>query len=118
MYVAMQGSETIGAGATVANILDGERYANSPFPAAIGEFYASASVAGVTCELNVGGMSITPPAEANAENRMPLVPDDLLIPGWEVKENKLIQVTAVDTGGAGATLYWKVVLEEAQIEYV
>lgn len=114
MQVAMQGAQVIGAGATIANILNGQRYDRSPFPA-VGEFYASGSVAGVTCEVNVGGVSVTPPAEANHANRMPLVPDDLLVPGWEVLEGKLIQITAVDTAGAGATLYWKVVLDEAEL---
>jgi len=116
--VAMQGATVIGAGATVANILTGQRYERVPFQGAMGTFYASASVAGVTCELNVGGRSITPPAEANAQNRIPIVPDDHLIDGWEALEGKLIQITAVDTAGAGATLFWKVELEEAQVEMV
>lgn len=116
--VAMQGTQVIGAGATIANILAGQRYDRVPYAGAIGQFFASASVAGVTCELNVGGVSITPPAEANAENRMPLVPDDLLIGDWEALEGKLIQITAVDTAGAGANLFWKIVLTEAQVDFV
>lgn len=117
MFVAMQGSEVAAAAGTVPNILTGQRYERSPFPAAIGQLYACGSAASaITVELNVGGRSVTPPALVNSQNRVPLIPDDLLIPGWEVTEGKLIQITAVFP--AAATLFWKVVLEEAQLEMV
>lgn len=116
MIVAMQGTEVAAGAGTVLNILAGERYERSPFKAAIGQFFATGSIAAITTELNVGGSSITPPVVISSSNRIPLIPDDLMIPGWEVLEGKLIQITAVFPGAG--TLFWKVTLEEAELEVV
>jgi hypothetical protein len=114
--VSMVGATVIAAGDTVPNALQGERYERSPYRGAIGTMYGTASVIdSATAELNVAGMSITPPNPMSDGNRIPIVPDDVIVTGWEVFEGKLIQLTLVDVGGAGVTVYWRIDLQEAQV---
>lgn len=118
MVVTMQGLEAVAANATVQNVLTGERYERSPFTGALGALYACGSAAGLTAELNVGGQSVTPPTNVNTQNRYPVVPDDVLVSQWEVMEGRLIQVTVVNTTGGALNFFWRVDLEEAEIEIV
>jgi hypothetical protein len=113
MKVLMQGSEVFGAAGTVQNVLAGERYERPPFMA-VGDLYGSASAINlVTSELNVGGFSVTGQIEVGAQNRLPLVPDDLLIGYWPVEVGQLIQLRA--TASAAATFFWRVDLEQGVI---
>jgi len=115
MNVTMQGKVAVAAAATNNNVLSGQRYERCPFQAAVGTIMTTGSAAGMICELNVGGTSVTAPLEVNANNRMPIVPDDVLSTGWEVVENKLIQLTATNTTGGSLTLFWRIDLEEAEL---
>jgi hypothetical protein len=114
MKLSMQGYQLVGIGATVDNILTGQRYERAPM-AAIGSLYTCGSAAGLTAELNVGGISVTPPTTVNAQNRYPVVPDDVLVDEWEVLEGRLIQVTVVNTTGGALGFFWRVELAEAQM---
>jgi hypothetical protein len=115
--VSMVGVEVIPAASPpIQNACAGNRYERSPYPGAVGTLYATASVADtVTAELNVAGMSVTPANMVSDANRIPLVPDDVVVAGWEVFEGKLIQLTLVDLIAAGVTVYWRVDLQEAQV---
>lgn len=116
--VMMQGKQVLTANQTVQNVVQGNRYERCPFAAAVGNLYAtSAAIDTVTLELNIGGQSVTPPVNVSGANRIPLVPDDIAVAGWEVTDGKLIQITAVG-GAAGGTLWWRIDLEEAQIQIV
>ncbi len=111
----MQGNQSVAANTTVANVLSGERYERVPFDA-IGSLFAAGSAAGLTLELNVGGISVSPPTKVNAQNRLPVVPDDELVNGWEAPEGKLIQLTCVNTSAGALTINWKVELEEVSFQ--
>lgn len=112
MRVVMQNSVSIGAGATNENVLSGQRYERSPFPA-LGGLYVCGSATGLTAELNVGGRSVTPPTAVNTQNRFPVVPDDSLVTDWEANEGELIQVRGVNTTAGALTLFWRVELDDA-----
>lgn len=115
MVVTMQGSAAIAAGATNSNLLSGQRFERAPGNA-YGSLFVTGSALGLTCELNVGGRSITPPTDVNAQNRFPVVPDDVLTASWEAVGGELIQVTAVNTTSGSLTLFWRVDLELVEAE--
>lgn len=114
MKVLMQGSVSIAANSTNNNILQGQRYERSPFPA-VGTLYVNGSAAGLVGELNVGGASVSGPVTCNASNRVPVIPDDLLVTDWEAVPNALIQVSITNTTGGALTAYWKVELQEVRV---
>lgn len=108
--VTMQRSLSIAANSTNQNVLQGERYERAPYNAA-GSLYCCGSATGLTAELNVGGNSITPATTVNAQNRLPVVPDDVLTADWEAVEGDLIQVSVVNTTGGALTFFYRVDLE-------
>jgi len=116
MIVTMQSQVSVAANTTNSNVLSGQRYERSPFQAGVGNLYCTGSAAGLTAELNVGGQSVTPPTVVNAQNRLPVVPDDILTSEWEVMEGRLIQVTVVNTTGGALTFFWRIDIEEAEVE--
>lgn len=73
----MTDRQSVAANATVQNVLAGK----------IGEFlesdsavrlYATAAAVGLNVSLLIGGQAIVDDQEVNAQNRMPLVPDDFV----------------------------------------
>lgn len=116
MKVAMQQSISIAANSTNNNVLSGQRYERPPF-SGIGSLYATGSAAGLTAELNVAGNSITPPVTVNSQNRIPVVPDDLLLEGFEIPGDTLLQLTVVNTTAGALTFFWKVEIEVIDEEY-
>jgi len=116
MVITMQGSSSIAANTTVDNVLTGQRYERSPFAAAVGNLYATGSATGLKCELNIGGVSVTPPTLVNIQNRAPVVPDDILVQGWEVYEGRLLQLTVVNSTAGALTFFWRVDLLEATVQ--
>ena len=111
MRVCMQGETSIAANSTDNNVLTDQRYERSPYNA-MGTLYVNGSAAGLTAELNVGGVSVTPPVQCNTVNATPTVPDDLLISDWEAPMNAKIQLTIVNTTGGALTAFWRVELQE------
>jgi len=116
MIVTMQGQNAVAANTTNPNVLTGQRYERSPFQAGVGNLYCTGSAAGLTAELNIGGVSITPPTVVNIQNRLPVVPDDILTTNWEVLEGRLLQVTVVNTTAGALTFFWRVDIEEADLQ--
>ena len=116
MKVVMMYNNSIAANSTNQNVVSGRRYERVPFQAAIGALYATGSAAGLIAELNVGGQSISDPVEINTGNRVPVVPDDLVIYGFECTQGQLIQISVTNTTAGALTFRWKIELEEAQIQ--
>lgn len=116
MKCMMMYEVSVPANSTVQNVVSGQRYERVPFQAAIGSLYATGSAAGLQCELNVGGNSVTPPIVVNTGNRVPLVPDDLCLDGWEAVQGQLIQLSATNTTAGALTFRWKIELTEAQVQ--
>lgn len=111
MGVVMQNSISIAANSTNENVLTGQRYERAPIDA-MGALYCAGSALGLTAELNVGGSSITPPTAVNAQNRLPVVPDDSLVEDWPSPEGELIQLRVVNTTAGALTFFWRVELDE------
>jgi len=114
MNVCMQGQIEIAANSSTDNVLTGQRYERAPWPA-LGSLYVNGSNDGLRAELNVGGVSITPPIVCNKQNRSPVVPDDILIGNWEVMPNALLQLTVTNTTAGALTAFWRVELQEVSV---
>ncbi len=113
MKVFMQGTAAVTAGDTTKNALSGERYERPPFNA-FGSLYMAGSALGLVAELNVGGRSICPPSPINANNRIPIVPDDLLITDVECPVGEQIQLTVQNPTGGSLTYFYRMELEYAE----
>lgn len=114
MNVCMQGQTSVAANSTNQNVLTAQRYERAPFPC-VGSLYVNGSAAGLQAELNVGGISITPPIVCNTQNRSPVVPDDVLISGWEALPNSLLQLSITNTTGGALTAFWRVDLQQVRV---
>lgn len=114
MNVVMQGQTAVAANTSNDNVLTGQRFERAPWPA-LGSLYVNGSAAGLRAELNVGGVSITPPIVCNVQNRSPVVPDDTLVGNWEVMPNSLLQLTITNTTGGALTAFWRVELQEVSV---
>jgi len=113
MKFCMQGTNAIAANTSNPNVLTGQRYERAPANC-YGALYLTGSAIGLTAELNCGGISITPPVGVNIQNRYPVVPDDVLIDGWEIINGKLIQLTVTNTTGGALNVFWRVELLPAR----
>lgn len=111
----MQGSYSVPANSVVDNVITGQRFERAPWPA-VGQLYVNGSAAGLKAELNVNGQSITPPVTCNIQNRVPVVPDDLLVDYFEVLPNGLLQLSITNTTGAALTAYWRIQLQEVNLQ--
>lgn len=109
MKFMMQGQNSVAANTVNANVITGQRYERPQFDC-VGGIYGNGSAAGLNMELNVGGVSITPPITVNAQNRLPVVPDDSLVDGFEVVAGSQLQVTVTNTTGGALTFFWRVEL--------
>lgn len=114
--VAMVIQVSIPANSTNQNVLTQQRFERVPYQAAIGRLLCTGSAAGLTAELNVGGVSITPPTVVNANSRVPIVPDDELLGEWEALGGQLIQLSVVNTTAGALTFFAKIELQEAQLQ--
>lgn len=95
----MTDRQSVAANATVQNALAGK----------IGEFaeadeavrlYATASAVGLNVSLLIGGVVILDDQEVNAQNRMPLVPDDFVAEAGALAGERLIVRYRNTTAGA------------------
>jgi len=114
MKVLMQGTTSIAANSTNKNVLTGEKYERPPANA-IGTVYITGSATGLDATVNVGGLAVTDNLTVNAQNRSPVVPDDLLIDGWDAVENQLIQLQIANTTGGALTAQWRVILDDGEL---
>lgn len=110
--VTMRTEVAVAANGQTDNVFSGKRFERAPFPAFL-TLLDTGSAAGLTRELNVGGRSITPADVVNTGNRVPVVPDDLVVSDVEVYPGELIQVTVRNTTGGALTYRGQINLEEA-----
>jgi len=109
MDLIMQDTTSVGAYLTVANVLTGQRYERSPGDC-VGQIYVNGSAVGLKAEVNVNGVSVTEQIKVNVQNRMPVVPDDVLVPGFEAPAGSLIQLKIVNSTAGSLDASWKVIL--------
>jgi|SRR5262245_3601668 len=73
----MTDRQSVAANATVTNVLAGKLHEFLSRPSAI-RLYACASAVGLNVTFIVGSQSTVQDQEVNAQNRMPIVPDDFV----------------------------------------
>jgi hypothetical protein len=73
----MNDRQSVGANATIQNVLAGKIGEFLSMPGTV-SLYATASAVGLNVSLLVGGQALVDDQEVNAQNRMPLIPDDHL----------------------------------------
>ena len=100
--VVMQSSTAIAANTRNDNTFQGQRYERAPYSGFV-TVLGTGSAAGLQIEVNIGGRSVSPLMDMNANNRVPIVPDDLIIGDVEVFRGDLIQVSVVNTTAGSLT---------------
>lgn len=74
----MTDRQSVAANATVANAVSGKLHEFLAGPAVI-RLYATASAVGLNMTMQVAGVTVFNDQEVNAQNRMPIVPDDFVV---------------------------------------
>ena len=115
MKFVMQGTVTVPDGETIDNVLSGQRYERPPMNC-FGTLYCTGSAIGLKAEINVSGRSVSPPVAVGEQNRIPIVPDDMLVDDFEVVKDGMIQLTVSNPTGGDLDFFWRVELAEAGIE--
>lgn len=95
----MTDRQSVAANTTVQNVLSGKI---GEFLAASGvvSLYGSASAVGLNMSLIIGGQVVVDDQEVNAQNRMPLIPDDFVAAATGVQGDRVIVRLRNTTAGA------------------
>lgn len=75
--LTMTDRREVAANSTSANVLSGKSHEFVPFPSVV-SLYGSAEAIGLNATFLVGGVAIVDDQEVNAQNRMPIIPDDYI----------------------------------------
>jgi len=102
---------TILAGAVDTVVYDGSRYERPPVDCIL-DVLATASAAGLTQQVYVEMDSIAPAQTVRPANRVPQVPQDIMIEDVEVPQDKLIQVLVSNPTGGNLTYFGRLELPE------
>lgn len=113
MKQVMKVEVSVAANAVNENVLSGQRFERMPYHGFV-TLLETGSAAGLESELNIGGQSVSPPMPVNAQNRIPVTPDDLEIADADAYQGQLIQLRVRNTTVAALTYRARVVLEEAE----
>jgi hypothetical protein len=111
MKLVMQNQVTVPAGSTISNVLSGQKYERPPMPS-IATLYACGSAAGLSTTMNIGGLANTDDIAVNDQNRLPVVPDDLLSTDMEAPEGALMQLSVTNNDPSNnLDFFWRVELD-------
>lgn len=113
MIYTLQNNTTVGANAIVSNTLAGQLYERPPYNC-YGTLYVTGSATGLFAQINVNSVAISDEVAVNLQNRVPVVPDDMLMAGWEAPAGGLIQLKFRNSTGGSLTASWKILLEVAE----
>lgn len=113
---SMEVEVSIAANATNDNVLASQQYQQLPFPSFV-KLMSTGSAAGLRQTLSVGGALVLDKGIVNANNRVPIDPDDTIIDGAEGMQGQLMFLSVSNTTGGALTFRCRVILEEAAVEY-
>jgi hypothetical protein len=113
MIYTMQANTTVGANASVATTLNGQLYERPPYNC-YGTLFVTGSATGLFAQINVNSVAASDEVAVNTQNRVPVVPDDMLMTGWEAPAGGLIQLKFRNSTGGALTGSWKILLEVAE----
>jgi hypothetical protein len=105
----MTDRQSVAANATVTNVLAGKLHEFLNRPSAV-RLYACASAVGLNSTLIVGSQSSVQDQEVNAQNRLPIVPDDFLAEAGGLAGERIL-VSYRNTTGAAITAFTRVEVE-------
>jgi len=115
MKITMEVETSVAANTTNENIIRDQQYQVAPFSGFL-KLSDTGSAAGLRRTLNVGGASVLDRGIVNANNRMPLDPDDTIIDGVEVFAGQQIFLPVQNTTGGALTYRARLILEQADEE--
>lgn len=95
----MTDRQSVAANLTVANAVAGKTH-EFISEASIIRFYATGSVVGMNMTLFVGDELVVDDQEVNAQNRLPLVPDDFIAEAGAFPGDRIVLKYRNTTGGA------------------
>jgi len=95
----MTDRQSVAANGSVNNALSGKLHEFVTRPSKI-RIYGSASAVGLNMSALVGGQSFMQDQEVNAQNRMPIVPDDIMAEAGARAGDRLLVSYRNTTGGA------------------
>lgn len=76
--------------------------------------YLNGSALGLTARLIIGSNEVIESSQVNAQNRMPVVPDDLLFGGIQVRAGQRITLEVSNTTAGALTAFARLEMESAQ----
>lgn len=97
--LTMTDRTSVAANATSANLLSGKSFEFVPFRSVV-TLHGTGSAVGLNCTFIVGGQVVVDDQEYNAQNRMPLVPDDFICQVVCRGGERLVLRSRNTTGGA------------------
>jgi len=95
----MTDRQSVAANATVANVLAGKVHEFVGRPSRI-RIYGTGSAVGLNMTLIVGNVSIVQDQELNAQNRMPILPDDFVAEAGALGGDRIVVSLRNTTAGA------------------
>lgn len=112
MKIVDEVSTAVAANATNQNVLSGRRFERAPFTGLL-SIFSTGSAAGLEEEFNIAGNSVSQRIPVNAQNRSPVMPDDLRIADVPVYQGQLIQIAVSNTTAGALTHRVRIEIEQA-----
>lgn len=107
--VQMQDLVSVAAGATTANMIAGKKYEFAPFDCYL-DLLETGSATGLYTNLTIGMLAVVDNARVNANNRIPLEPDDLSISDAECGQGQKIQLQVFNSTAGALSYAYRIVL--------
>jgi len=95
----MTDRQSVAANSVVVNAVAGKLHEFAERPCVV-RLYCCASAVGLNVSLLLGGASKCQDQEINAQNRMPIVPDDFVVEGGLLPGQRIVLSYRNTTGGA------------------
>lgn len=99
MAQVMTDRQSVAANTVVANVLTGKIHEFLQRPSAV-RLYGCGSAVGLNATLIVGNVTAMQDQELNAQNRMPIVPDDFVVEAGGMAGDRVVVSLRNTTGGA------------------
>lgn len=107
---------TVVANTTNPNILQGRLLDRSPFLAQ-GDIFATGSAAGLQATITSGMDTVCRGIDINAEDRIPITPDDLLVSGFIAQAGAQIGIAVSNITAGDLDVFLRIELMEMEVQY-
>jgi len=107
---------TIVANTTNPNVLQGRLLSRAPFLCR-GTIFATGSAAGLQATITSGMNTICRAIDINEQDRIPVVPDDLLLSDIMAEAGAELGLAITNTTAGDLDFYCKIELEELEVQY-